>query len=161
VRPSSLMGGFMKVLVAVDITDPICDQVIDQALPWVQRMSATVDLVYVIEYADVHPYIRDPQMRDLVAKEWQKIGQAENERLVQLLNRFPQELRGEIQIRRGRTAQVMVELSSEVDAVLLGTHGRTGLERMWMGSVAEAVTRRAKCPVLVLRLTEGAQILPF
>ena len=33
----------------------------------------------------------------------------------------------------------------------MGTHGRTGMVRMLMGSVAEAVVRRAPCPVLVYR----------
>jgi nucleotide-binding universal stress UspA family protein len=33
----------------------------------------------------------------------------------------------------------------------MGTHGRTGLRRLLMGSVAEAVIREAPCPVLVYR----------
>ena len=33
----------------------------------------------------------------------------------------------------------------------MGTHGRTGLTRLLMGSVAEAIVRRAPCPVLVYR----------
>jgi universal stress protein A len=35
--------------------------------------------------------------------------------------------------------------------IVLGTHGRTGVTRLLMGSVAEAVVRRAPCPVLVYR----------
>jgi hypothetical protein len=35
--------------------------------------------------------------------------------------------------------------------VVVGTHGRQGLERLLVGSVAEAVVRRASCPVLVVR----------
>jgi nucleotide-binding universal stress UspA family protein len=37
------------------------------------------------------------------------------------------------------------------DLVVMGTHGRTGLERLLMGSVAEHLVRRAPCPVLVVR----------
>jgi len=37
--------------------------------------------------------------------------------------------------------------------IVLGTHGRTGLTRLLMGSVAEAIVRRAPCPVLVYRET--------
>jgi nucleotide-binding universal stress UspA family protein len=40
-----------------------------------------------------------------------------------------------------------------VEMIVLGTHGRTGVTRMLMGSVAEAVVRRAPCPVLVYRET--------
>lgn len=39
----------------------------------------------------------------------------------------------------------------EVDMIVLGTHGRTGFSRMLMGSVAEAVVRRANCPVLTYK----------
>jgi nucleotide-binding universal stress UspA family protein len=38
-----------------------------------------------------------------------------------------------------------------VDLLVLGTHGRTGLEHALMGSVAERVVRRARCPVLTVR----------
>jgi nucleotide-binding universal stress UspA family protein len=38
-----------------------------------------------------------------------------------------------------------------VDLLVLGTHGRTGLEHALMGSIAERVVRRAHCPVLTVR----------
>ena len=37
------------------------------------------------------------------------------------------------------------------DLLVLGTHGRTGIARFLLGSVAEAVARRAPCPVLLVR----------
>ncbi|HEU4730207.1 MAG TPA: universal stress protein [Kofleriaceae bacterium] len=37
------------------------------------------------------------------------------------------------------------------DLIVIGTHGRRGLSRMLLGSVAEAVLRRASCPVLAVR----------
>lgn len=37
------------------------------------------------------------------------------------------------------------------DLIVLGTHGRTGLKRVFMGSIAEAIIRRAPCPVLVMK----------
>jgi len=42
-----------------------------------------------------------------------------------------------------------------MDLIVMGTHGRTGLERMLMGSVAEKVMRDAKCSVLVVKLPRG------
>ncbi len=41
--------------------------------------------------------------------------------------------------------------------LVLGTHGRTGLEHALMGSVAERVVRRAHCPVLTVRPPAPAQ----
>lgn len=53
----------------------------------------------------------------------------------------------------GDPASEIVRIASEAGAgmIVLGTHGRTGMTRMLMGSVAEAVVRRAPCPVLVYR----------
>lgn len=55
---------------------------------------------------------------------------------------------------RGATpGQVIVEyaVSENMDLIVLGTHGRRGLRRLLMGSVAEEVTHRASCPVLLIR----------
>ena len=41
--------------------------------------------------------------------------------------------------------------SLPADLIVIGTHGRTGLDRLLMGSVAEQVIRRSNCPVLVVK----------
>ena len=53
----------------------------------------------------------------------------------------------------GEPANSIVRLaeSEQVDFIVLGTHGRTGLSRLLMGSVAEAIVRRATCPVITFR----------
>jgi len=57
----------------------------------------------------------------------------------------------------GDPAGEIVRLAAEAPAemIVLGTHGRTGMVRLLMGSVAEAVVRRAPCPVLVYREATG------
>jgi len=42
-----------------------------------------------------------------------------------------------------------------IDLIVMGTHGRTGLERLLMGSVTERVMREASCSVLVVKLPKG------
>lgn len=53
----------------------------------------------------------------------------------------------------GEPATEIVELAKEegVDLIVMGTHGRTGLGRLLMGSVAESVVRRAPCPVFTFK----------
>lgn len=55
--------------------------------------------------------------------------------------------------RIGEPAATLMQMCVDYDADLLivGTHGRTGLDRVLDGSVAEAVARRARCPVIVAR----------
>jgi nucleotide-binding universal stress UspA family protein len=58
----------------------------------------------------------------------------------------------------GDPASEIVRIAGEEAAqmIVLGTHGRTGMTRLLMGSVAEAIVRRAPCPVLVYRETAAA-----
>ena len=45
-----------------------------------------------------------------------------------------------------------------MNLIVIGTHGRTGLERLLMGSVAEKVMRDASCSVLVVKLPRGVPV---
>lgn len=53
----------------------------------------------------------------------------------------------------GDPARAIVGLADDVDAeiIIVGTHGRRGIKRLFVGSVAEEVMRAASCPVLVMR----------
>ena len=59
-------------------------------------------------------------------------------------------------IRVGAPPEEVARLAVEVDAdmVVMGTHGRRGLRRLLLGSVAEATLRQVHCPVLVVRPKE-------
>jgi nucleotide-binding universal stress UspA family protein len=56
-------------------------------------------------------------------------------------------------LTEGDSAAEIVYLAQEThsDLIVMGTQGRTGLDRLLMGSVAEAVLRKAPCPVLTVR----------
>ena len=59
----------------------------------------------------------------------------------------------------GDPATAIVQLAEDenADFLVIGTHGRTGLTRLLMGSVAEAVVRHAKCPVLTIKQPVGVE----
>jgi len=59
----------------------------------------------------------------------------------------------EVHVRDGLPAEEIVELAEDqgVDLIVVGTHGRRGLERLLMGSVAEQIVRKAPCPVLTVK----------
>ena len=71
-------------------------------------------------------------------------------------------LRVEYRTRDGFAAEEILRVGDEVgaDLIVLGTHGRTGLGRLLAGSVAEAVLRRAHCPVLALRSPSHLAAMP-
>ncbi len=55
--------------------------------------------------------------------------------------------------RMGLTSHTIVEYAKtlNIDLIVMGTHGRTGVAHLFMGSVAERVLRHASCPVLTVR----------
>jgi nucleotide-binding universal stress UspA family protein len=62
-------------------------------------------------------------------------------------------VRAERRLEEGDAAETILHVADEIQAnlIVMGTHGRTGLGRILMGSVAEEVMRRAACPVLTVR----------
>jgi nucleotide-binding universal stress UspA family protein len=71
----------------------------------------------------------------------------------------PHQLATQIRSGGGVSSEI-VAFAAEVDADLLviGTHGRTGVRRLLLGSVAETIVRDAGCPVLVVRTKDYEEL---
>jgi universal stress protein A len=59
----------------------------------------------------------------------------------------------------GKPAEEILCVAGEeaMDLILMGTHGRTGVRHLLLGSVAEEVTRQAPCPVFTVRMRPDAE----
>jgi nucleotide-binding universal stress UspA family protein len=68
-----------------------------------------------------------------------------------------QHARVEIFLRAGPVVETLVKIckKEETDLLIVGSHGRTGMERMLLGSIAEQLVRESPCPVLVARPSES------
>jgi nucleotide-binding universal stress UspA family protein len=75
-----------------------------------------------------------------------------------LLDEFKSDVPCEKRVLIGDPAETVVRVAKEenADIIVVGSHGRTGLVRLLMGSVAETIVRRAPCPVLVHKHVERA-----
>lgn len=64
------------------------------------------------------------------------------------------EIQFEHRLLRGDPAAKILQLaeSEKVDLIVVGTHGRTGLMRVLMGSVAEEIVRKASCAVVAVKV---------
>jgi nucleotide-binding universal stress UspA family protein len=92
---------------------------------------------------------------------------AENDRAFS--QKWLEQLRGETQqhsnveigvmVEHGSAPEAIVSMSQSggFDMIVMGTHGRTGMRHVLMGSVAEAVVRQALCPVLTIHLPVPAR----
>ncbi len=83
----------------------------------------------------------------------QKMEKRANDNLDDLVNRAKDAVAVEKAVRNGKTSVEICEAAREAqaDVIVIGSHGRTGLSHVLIGSVAETVVRHADCPVLVVR----------
>lgn len=85
---------------------------------------------------------------------------AQTESSENIMERTAKKFAGELKVTQftdyGSTADGILKCSAEfgADLVIIGTHSRTGLDRLLMGSVAEHVVRHSEVPVLVVPLKE-------
>jgi nucleotide-binding universal stress UspA family protein len=70
----------------------------------------------------------------------------------------PEGIEVEYLVSEGDPVEQIVTVAQEqsCDLIVMGTHGRTGLRHLMIGSVAEGVVRRGPCPVLTARLPGSA-----
>ena len=144
-----------KILVPTDLS-ACSSHALAQAQEFAATFGASIDLMYVWSApALVAPesVITGVGINEQPLLEW--IQQSAGEQLA----RFEDEARqAGITVQRsfcepGDPATTIVEraASDHYDLLVLGTHGRTGLSHVFLGSVAANVVRRAPCPVLTVR----------
>jgi nucleotide-binding universal stress UspA family protein len=59
----------------------------------------------------------------------------------------------DMKVLEGYPSSALLDVAKDTtaDLIVMGSHGRTGLKRLWLGSVAESVVREATLPVLIVR----------
>jgi len=142
-------GPIRRILVPVDLSER-AKAVIPIAKRLARLYGAEVELYFVID-EDTLPMAHVPLLGPVrVAPE-----EVEN-RFRKLMSGLVAEHQGDVPLRgtveRGHPARDIAAYAADhADLVVIATHGRTGLERLFLGSVAEKVIRRAPCPVLTVR----------
>jgi nucleotide-binding universal stress UspA family protein len=140
-----------RILVPLDFSETSL-QALRVAVPLARESGAQLFLLNVIQ-----PHIYPPWMEGdvLVTNQDLVIGRAKTE-LPRIAHRFvPAEVKANTIIGHGQAAPEIIRTSERkrIDLIVLSTHGHTGIDRLLLGSTAEHVVRRAKCPVFVVRET--------
>ena len=146
----------MRLGVAVALDGPEAEAtaatVVEQAAVWAVRTQGVLDLLFVEGPDYATQWIADATVRAMVEQEARVLRAERRARLDALLGAIPEGHQGIVEVLAGDAVEALVEVGTRYDALLLATHGRQGLDRLWSGSTAEQVVRRAPCPVLVMRL---------
>ena len=144
---------FARILVPVDFS-PTSESAIDHAQELSARLDAPIELLHVVEdpissgaWEPDATYLTIPELLDRFVEE---AGRRLGEIKTRLLDAG---VSVETRVVTGAPARGIVHAAQEdgCDLIVMGTHGRTGLSHMLMGSVAERVIRTAECPVLTVR----------
>ena len=119
------------------------------------REDATLYLIHIVD-SRVYDY-GGPIYEPVIPAMKSKIDPASKERLKdKLLEKVPKEIqdRVEMVITFGVPFVEIIRAARDydVDLIVMGTQGRTGVSHMLIGSVAERVVRKAPCPVLTVKM---------
>jgi beta-1,2-mannobiose phosphorylase / 1,2-beta-oligomannan phosphorylase len=161
VRSDHRKRRYAHILVCLD-GSLLSEQVLHGVEPLVEKFGSRVTLLQVIQPTQV-PTMDGTQRRTRngnrrAAETAHATNQAHVDTLRYLatIRRRLQAdgLEVDIECAEGAASEVILRRAFEmdVDLIAIATHGRTGLDRMLLGSVAEEVVRRAPCPVLLERV---------
>ena len=138
-----------KILCAID-RSPSSLQAFGYALALARWQSARLNLLEVIEEA-LPPGVNRAPTSDGVPNETRTTLERDLRRV--LTARRASDVKVEISLRNGNVVQEILAQAktSRPDLMVIGSHGRGGIQRLVLGSVAEKVLRLATCPVLTVR----------
>ncbi len=146
------MKTFTKILTAIDFSEN-SESAFDYALTLATQFNAELTIIHVInEPVDLRgfyvPHISFEQLEKEI-----------EESAVKMMKEFCDSKLGTFSnyktaIVTGIPYDEITATAAKIEAslIVLGTHGRTGLDRILFGSTAERVVRSATCPVLTVRL---------
>lgn len=150
-----------KILLPTDFSE-YSEPARDFACSFVEKFGAELHLLHVLQ--DLVAMAPEPGMAFPPPGDYVKELQASAE---QALSKRPGDaLSGDYtvirEVRHGSPFLEIVRYAKEhdIDLIVMGTHGRSGLAHVLLGSVAEKVVRKAPCPVLTVRPSEHKFEMP-
>lgn len=135
-----------RILVPVDFSD-CSNKALQYAVPFAKQFGAALVLLHVVE-----PYPAAPEM---ASYDFETVQDCRGE-LEKLRKSIDAVVRAKTLLRTGTAHTEIAHVADdlEVDLIIISTHGRNGLSRVFLGSTAEKVIRHAPCPVLIVRERE-------
>jgi nucleotide-binding universal stress UspA family protein len=144
------MKKVQKILFPIDLTEKF-----DALLPWVATMASTFDATLYVLFVTQdlanftafympHPNIQSMQAEAMKAAQEKMAGVIQEQ--------FKGLKKLEARVVQGSPAEKILEVAAQegVDLIIMGTHGRKGLERALFGSVCDKVVRNSRIPVLTV-----------
>ena len=141
------MDDLKRILIATDGSD-YTKEAVSRALSLAKVFEADVTALYVVDQTSFVSFPMDSSIVSVYS-----LLENEGKRAVEDVVEEGKALGVNVTplIVEGSPTKKIVEIAADFDLVVMGTLGRSALSKLFMGSVAERVTRYAPCPVLVVR----------
>ena len=140
---------YKKIVIPTDGSD-VSIEAARHAIEIGKLMKAEIYAIYVI---DIAPFIGLPT--EGFWETMKEILNEEGEKALKNVKKMAEEYGANVkcEILEGVPANEIVEFAEKkrADIIVMGTSGKTGLDRFLLGSVAEKVIRNAHCPVLIVK----------
>ena len=146
---------FKNILLATDFS-PVSESALSYAESIARRYGSKVFATHVVSSSEA-PMV-PPECWGSCQQILDEAAQREMQALSERLRGIPHEM----VLRYGGVWEVLSQLveKNDIDLMVMGTHGREGLGRLLLGSVAEDVFRRASCPVLTVGPNAVGDVAP-
>jgi nucleotide-binding universal stress UspA family protein len=145
-----------NIVVPIDLEDSAA-QVLDYAVTLAAKLDAQLHVLHAVPWpllgAEIPIAVTETAMDDIMKHKRQMF----DELIAVHAARLPP---GSGFLKKGDARSAILAVAQELhaDLIVMGTHGRRGVSRLVLGSVAESVARTAPCPVLLVR--SGLAIAP-
>jgi nucleotide-binding universal stress UspA family protein len=138
-----------KILCPTDFSH-FTDAALSYASALAAESGATLYIAHVDEYRDSSALLGEAA---IAYAPWGVTDRSEVRRQLDLVKPTLSHVAVEHRYLEGAPVHEIVDFAQRenIDLIVMGSHGRTGLPRLLMGSVAEGVARRAPCPVLIVK----------
>ncbi|MBO1224201.1 MAG: universal stress protein [Candidatus Scalindua sediminis] len=152
------MISLKKILCPIDHSD-CSKEALKYAVTFAMKDEAKLYLLHVIDIRSFDESL-DTMTRQMPDDETMK------QLKTKLFECVPEEIRNDMQVEalvvQGIPFAEIISIAkkNKVDMIVMGTHGRTGLAHIMIGSVSEKVVRKAHCPVLTVRQSDHKFVMP-
>ena len=143
------MARIKRILVPIDFSS-CAEQALEEAVRIAQQLGAQIDLLHVIQWPVHYEY---PAASEDYRRLLEEMRDRSTEKLGAIGERVTgQQIEATTRTVEGLAPDEIVESAEELgsDLIVMGTRGRTGLDHLLLGSVAERTIRDAPCPVLAV-----------
>jgi len=146
------MAAFSRILLPTDFSD-FSNQAMDQALDWAAHFGAELHLLHVVTVHNYDPFNPDMGFPEVnIAGSLQETAERQMEQIAALSPDEGPAVTKEIRTGFSPWNEIVaVAAERDTDLIIMATHGRKGLEKLFLGSTAEKVLEHTPCPVLLLR----------